>query len=179
MNHEQFVFKLSAMYGEKNDIRMQTILEWLKSNISIEQLDSIFNQIIEREQFFPMVVTIKKYIKQASGYNPDKAFEIAEKAARRVGCYNSVVFKDNRIAETIRRGWCSWTNYCLVEEETQWKRKTFIQIYSELSDRMEYNSQMEGQIEQSGSQHYKTITIDKPVDRIKIGGQYAKQLETA
>ena len=162
MNYEEFVSMLMQNYNEQNPNRAKILLEWLVDSVDQSQLKMIFKEIIENEGFFPGPDKIKKYMGRLSGNNADESYSVAIKSASKVGSYKSVQFTNELISETIQRGWGGWPEFCLDEQEREWRRKTFVDIYNSLSSNINYDSHLQGiferqngrfQIEKIGGSH--------------------------
>jgi hypothetical protein len=110
----EMVNGLAAYFKEENKMVIQLTIAYLESReVSISDL---FSKIVENEKFFPRIVDIKKYLNVVDHY------QSAIGAAQKFGAWHSVYFFDDRIAQTIRIGWGSWTGFCLSTDKNRGDR---------------------------------------------------------
>jgi len=125
----KFIANLAAYFSESNSMKIEYSLKWVESqNKSEIELTRILKQIIENEIFFPKVAEFKKYFVFSKSIHADEAYFIASKTSKCYGNRN-VLFANNRISQTIKRGWGSWENFCCDEQENHFRHNYFIKIY--------------------------------------------------
>ena len=128
---KKFVANLAVYYKEDNKEVLRITLDWVnKQNLSNENLNKLFNMIIQGEKFFPRIIDIKKYFQTPGEIDGIRAYSIAFKTARNHGVSRSAYFANNRIAQTIRLGWGSWEAWGMDLQPDNFRQKQFIEIYN-------------------------------------------------
>lgn len=139
-DRERFLSAMNALAASFRQDPTEPLLEgywWGLEALPIEHVEAAVRKAIATLKFMPMVVELR----ELSGEVPAAvaaihAFQIARKAIREVGAYQSPKFLDPAIAATIRSlgGANGWVTFCQTDTEDldKWTRKDFEKRYAGL-----------------------------------------------
>ncbi len=144
-------------------------------DFSINQIERALGKVVVSCKFFPKPVEIIELIGGGPGQLEDIAqvqADLVVNAIRKIGSYQSVMFRDPATIAVIQQSFGGWIKACLelMETNTKWFRKDFISAYQAYSRQgIKGNGHLAGLIETDNMTrgHLEFIPDPKMVENVE------------
>ena len=168
-----YITLLSEKYERVISETMANMIIGALKDFPDSECEKAFNHVIKYGRFYKdLIPDLLAFLERKHDDKPALAWVMVDRAVRKIGPYDSVMFSDPVIHSVIESmgGWVAFQN--CTEADWKWRRKDFESLYRVMAKQKDHPQYLPGETEVYNM--CRGFTVDKPIaiGEHKISGGY-------